>query len=655
MKLDRSSRIWTVIAAGMAMLPLLLLLKPSYQLLVLGCFALGAGSALSERMLPQWLRLVLTGSVVLLVLWLFGIGTGTRTFGRDAGSLLLVCMLGLKLLELGSLRDARSVVSFALFALMSAFLSDQGPITLLAALLAAGCVLAALARLAEAESETQPVGPLGSDLKLRAVTIGRMAAYSIPLALVGFFLFPRLATPLWGLPANSNEARTGLSESMSPGDFASLSTDDTPVLRVSFPAGIPAANQLYFRGPVLADFDGRTWNRSYWSRGEAAELGEGGRTIEHEVVQEPTDRRYLLALDVPNTVPDGAFLNRDRSLMVRLPQSKLVRNRFVSRQDVSFEAELAEPLRRAHLELPAGFNPRTGALIASWVAEDPRPEALIERALRLFNAEFTYTLDPGLLGRNSIDDFLFDTRRGFCEHFSAAFVVMMREAGVPARVVTGYLGGIPNPIGNYLIVRQSDAHAWTEVWLQGRGWVRIDPTSAVSPLRIESGADALSERGTFSRWMRPLLNVADWMRRGWNDYLLGFNATRQKDLLKPLGLEDADWRDLGIALAVAAGLALALTLYLLLRPTPDRRDPVERAFARFTARLARAGTVRLLHEPPQVFAERAAIAHPEVGAQIADLCARYHRWGYAPGGLNADAHTRLVAELLQFRVPPRSE
>ena len=323
MKLDRAAVYWSVLAAATSLLPLVLLLRPSSQMLVAACFAIGATAALTGRRVPTLLRLALIGAAALTVFWLFGIGFGARTFGRDAGSVLLASMLGLKLFELATIRDGRSVASFSLFSLMSAFLQDQGPLTLLLSLLAGACIIAALGRLAECESPGESAPDWREDARDRVRGVGRVVAYSLPLTLLGFVLIPRLASPLWGLPSNSNEARTGLSELMSPGDFASLYADDTPVLRVSFPDGVPAQNELYFRGPVLADFDGRRWTRSYWSRGGDPSPEVGGRTIVHEVEQEPTDRRYLLALDLPGTTPSDAFLNRERSVLVREPQSKL--------------------------------------------------------------------------------------------------------------------------------------------------------------------------------------------------------------------------------------------------------------------------------------------------------------------------------------------
>ena len=648
MKLDRAAVYWSVLAAATSLLPLVLLLRPSSQMLVAACFAIGATAALTGRRVPTLLRLALIGAAALTVFWLFGIGFGARTFGRDAGSVLLASMLGLKLFELATIRDGRSVASFSLFSLMSAFLQDQGPLTLLLSLLAGACIIAALGRLAECESPGESAPDWREDARDRVRGVGRVVAYSLPLTLLGFVLIPRLASPLWGLPSNSNDARTGLSELMSPGDFASLYADDTPVLRVSFPDGVPAQNELYFRGPVLADFDGRRWTRSYWSRGGDPSPEVGGRTIVHEVEQEPTDRRYLLALDLPGTTPSDAFLNRERSVLVREPQSKLRRTRFESRVGARFDIDLPRTLHDAFVRLPEDFNPRTHELIAQWQSEDARPTALIERALALFHAEFTYTLEPGLLGRDTVDAFLFETRRGYCEHFAAAFVVMMREAGLPARVVTGYLGGVVNPIGNYLIVRQSDAHAWAEVWIDGQGWLRVDPTSAVSPERIERGTDALDPPSDFALWMRPLGNAADWLRRGWNDYLLGFNAARQRDLLRPLGLEYADWRQIGAVLGVMAMLAVGLTLYFLLRPLRDPRGPVVEAFARFAQRVAGRDPSRRADETPRQFGARMATLRGDADG-IRRLCEQFHRWAYAGESASAQAEAELIRALRRYR------
>jgi transglutaminase-like putative cysteine protease len=355
-----------------------------------------------------------------------------------------------------------------------------------------------------------------------------------------------------------------------------------------------------------------------------------GSAVDYEIVQEPTDRRYLVALDLPLAAPEFMRMAFDGTLYAARPQTDLSRYRASSVTSYRFEPNLPAHQRESYLALPPGFNPRTRALVAQWRAEDASPEALVQRALDWFGAEFTYTVEPQLLGRDSVDDFLFNTQEGYCEYYASAFVVMMRMAQLPARVVTGYQGAYRNTIGDYWVVRHSDAHAWTEVWQEGRGWVRVDPTSAVSPARIERGTEALSGPQPF--WGRlggPLFEAGDWLQRHWNDLVLGFNAAQQRNLLHVFGLRDGSARDFGLILGIGAGIALAITLGVLLRAPRGPRDPLRRAYAEFLARLARAGVPKAAHEGPLAYAERVASALPESAAHVRTLSQRYARWRYA--------------------------
>lgn len=645
-KLDRGAARWTTLSATSSVLPLGLVLPGSVQGLLLLCFSLGAASTLSQRLLPRALRIALALLALVAVLWQFEIGS-VRMFGRDAGSALLAVMLGMKLLETETLRDGRSAVVFGLFAVMAAFLQDQGPSTLVLALIAGLISIATLSRLTAIEYPDGAQRVADDDVRMARVRLrgaGRMLAYSLPLALVGFFLFPRLAQPLWGLPQNTEAGRSGLSEDMSPGDISSLFVDDSPVLRVSFDEAIPPAPQRYFRGPVLHDFDGRRWTRGYLANNHPAELVALGPRLSYSVEQEPTDRRYLFALEQPDQPPRTVALDYGRALLVEKPLSKLTRTRFESVLNYRLEPTLPRTLQRWLTSLPEGFNPRTLALARQWQEEHGTPEGVIREALEWFNAEFTYTLEPPLLGRDSVDDFLFETRRGYCEHFSSAFTVLMRAAGYPARVVTGYQGGVVNPLGDYLVVRQSDAHAWAEVWMEGRGWVRVDPTNAVAPERIESGSQSLRPESAWREAGIPLRDAIDWLRRGWNDWVLGYGAAQQQQLLRPFGVDKADWRDLGVALIAAAGLALALTVALLLRRTGDGEHPVDRAWRRLRTRLRKAGYPLEPDSPPRRIANMLE-AQPE----LSKLCQRYSDWAFGrPTQRESDAD--LLAALRRARV-----
>ena len=643
--IDRHTFAWCAAAVGASLLPLAQTLRPGMIALLAALAVIGTLAGLRAQPLSHFIRLPLTLGVAGAVMWAYDFN-----IGRDTGAALLVTMLALKLLETRRVRDARSVLSFALFAVMAGFLQDQSPLTLVLAIVATLLVLGALARVADVESPAalEPVR-----VPRRLAAIARLLAFSVPLAVVAFFLFPRLGTPMWGLPENSATSRTGLSDEMAPGDIAQLYVDDSPVLRVQFEGSPPRQGELYWRGPVLSLFDGRRWTRSTFLSNNlpAAALEPLGPPVRYRMEQEPTDRRYLIALDVPATVPENARMGLDRMLSRRRAQTLLTSYEVTSYTQYRLEPELMQTLRRNLTELPLSFNPRTLSLVRQWESEGVRGEALIRRALEWFNREFTYTLTPSLLGRDSIDDFLFNTKAGYCEHFSSAFVVMMRAGGMPARVVTGYQGGRPNGVGNYWMIRQSDAHAWAEVWLEGRGWVRIDPTSAVAPERIERGTESLAPQNAWQRFTQPWKDAGDFVRRGWNELVLGFDAARQRALLGRAGIDSTNTPQMGLALAAGVALGLGVTLWLLLRRPRDARDRLGQAYARFLARLAHAGVDKPPHEGPLDFAQRAAQAVPQAAENVLALSHRYLRHRYARSTPGTGEEDALCADLRRFRVP----
>lgn len=647
--LDRATLAWCAAATLGALVPLAVSLPAWLVGLLVLLVVLGVAIGWSGRRLPGWIRLPLTLGVAGSVLFAHGF-----RFGRDTGAALLVTMLALKLLETRHVRDARSLLGFALFAIMAAFLQSQAPGVLLVALCGVLLVLAAMARVTEAEFVTAQVLDAPAPWR-RLAGAGRLLALSVPLAAAAFFFFPRLGTPLWGLPENVASARTGLSDSMEPGDIAQLYADDSPAFRVTFDGAAPAPQQMYWRGPVLSVFEGRRWVRNgidMYNR-PPAELATEGPPIDYDITFEATDRRYLVALDLPVAAPPEAnAFGSDRSILVRRPVGTILQYRVRSYPRYRFEPELLRTVRDDMTRLPANSNPRTVAMVRQWVDSGDGPRRVIERALAMFRADFTYTLTPLLLGRDSVDEFLFGTRQGYCEHYAAAFAVIMRAADIPARIVTGYQGGYPNALGGYWIVRHSDAHAWVEVWLEGEGWVRVDPTSAVAPERIQRGASALAgEPSDWQRYAQPLLDASDWARRTWNDVVLGFNAAQQRNLLRPFGIPEASMSQLGIALAVCAGLALLLTVGILLRRPSVPRDPVHRAWQRFQQRVARSGVRKQPHEGAVAFGERAAQALPQAGAELVALSRRYARRRYASERVDAAADRALCDALRRFRVP----
>lgn len=645
LQLDAGSRGWTLAAAGACLLPLLLQL-PGLLGALTGLVAAGVAVVSWRRTIPGAARLLLALGMLGLVL-----AMSDFRIGRDTGTAVLAAMLAIKPAETFRLRDARSLLGFALFAPFGTFLLDQGPVSLVLGLAGAVLVLMALQRLAELESGE----PLATGAGPRLRRVGKLLALGLPLALAAFWLFPRLASPLWGVPERAM-ATTGLSDEMSPGDWLDLLVDDSPALRVRFQGAEPDRTQMYWRGPVMWQFDGRTWSRSDWlARAAPAPVEHAGPRWTYQVEVEPTERRQLVALDLPVEAPEGVRMGRDLELFTRRPLSALTRWTMTSAPPARFDHELAPQLRRAALALPEGFNPRTVDLAQQWRAEaGDDDEAIVQRALDWITDDFAYSLSTPLAGRHGVDEFLFDQQVGFCEHYAGAYTVLMRAAGIPARVVTGYVGGYRNPFGDYWLVRRSDAHAWVEVWLEGEGWRRVDPTAAVAPERIyDTVADRQSGTGIGGALggAGGLFDFGDWLRMGWNDLLLGFDAERQATLLRPLGIERLDPVRLALSFALVALLAL-LWMVWLSRRGERQPDPVLRAWHRLDARYRRLGLGRDPCEPAQQWACRVDEA---LGGDpgLLELSRRFSNSRYAPAHTRQPGTRQLARDLRRHRPPRR--
>jgi transglutaminase-like putative cysteine protease len=575
---------------------------------------------------PKPIRLVLVLGLTLLVGWHYG-----SLVGRHAGSALLGTMLVLKLMESERLRDARLVAVFSLFVLLTQFLFSE---SLGLTLYVGFCVLLIFAGLREfSNSHGEFSGwrtQLGLAWRQRLKPAVLVAALALPLTLCLFLLFPRLGSPLWGAPLDPAGGRTGISDSMAPGDISALIIDDSPAFRVTLLSGqMPPRSQRFWRGPVLWQFDGRTWTRPgyLFNNYEASTLEARDDPVRYQLIMEPTEQPWVLALDVPTAAPEGLRLGADQVLRAPRPIIRAERFELSSATHYLLEPELLPTWRRLALELPIGYNPRSQALARGWRAELGGDDAaIIQRALAWFNREFSYSLTPPLLGLHSVDEFLFETREGFCEHYASAFAVLMRAAGIPTRVVTGYLGGQYNALGGFWLVLQSDAHAWNEVWLEGRGWVRVDPTAAVAPERVFSdrGAASLGDDERAARsWWAGIRDVRDWIGHQWITSVLNFNARVQRHVLKPLGVRDADWRDLGLALMVVFLVLSAFWLVLALRGPRPPRDPLLAAWRLLGRRLAAVGLARRHNEGPEDWLRRAAAARPQDASILDAMRSRF--------------------------------
>jgi len=567
---------------------------------------------------PYWLLLTITlGSVGGLLI------SFHTLFGREVGVTMLILLATLKLLEMRAARDAAVVINLACFIIITNFFYSQSIPTALFMLATLLVIMTTWVHLQTGTLALLPRVRIAAVLLLQA----------IPLMLVLFVLFPRVQGPLWGLPQDAY-ASSGLDDKMSPGSLSKLSLSDAVAFRVMFNGNPPLREQMYWRGPVLWEFDGQTWTPGRAASSKVAQLDSLSGPIDYTVTLEPHNKTWLFALEMPTSVSIPAGMTYDLQLRQKSPVNARLRYDVHSQLGYRANAE-EEPfqLRRALL-LPRGLNPRARQLAAEWRTSGGSDEAIMRAALRNFSQQgFSYTLEPPPLpGFNAIDDFLFETRQGFCEHYASSFVFLMRAAGVPARVVTGYQGAEYNDLGNYYIVRQSDAHAWAEVWLSERGWVRVDPTAAIAPARVQSGlAAAMPDSAvlpfmarTQLSWLRSLRFNMDALANQWNQWVLGYNQERQFAFLTRLGMEAITWQKL--ALNMLAGVALLVglfALFMLRRLYVRNTDAVQALYLKFCRKLEKKGIVRAAHEGPQDFAARAMLLKPQHADAIRNITARY--------------------------------
>ena len=643
-------------------------IAPQVSNLPLWCSGMAAG-------LLMWRAyLAVRGFVLPARWWLFGllvVATGATYFthrtlvGREAGVTYIVVLLSLKTLEMRGQRDTFVIFFLGFFTLLSNFFFSQSLLTALAMLVGMLGLLTALV------NSHMPVGrpPLVHAAKIA----GWMALLGAPVMVALFLLFPRIA-PLWGVPGDAMSGRTGLSSSMQVGTIASLALDDSVALRIRFDGPTPRMADMYFRGPVLGSFDGKEWRPPQpflpARAASIAQLEVQGTVYSYQVTLEPNNKPWILVLDAADAKPalEGfrTTMTPELQWIADRPVTDLVR--YTAQSHTAFRHG---PLRRGaflqeFVDLPANFNPRTRQLAAD-ILTDPGNQgadtaALVNRVLeRLRTGGYLYTLDPGVFGTHTADEFWFDKKAGFCEHIASSFVLLMRAMNIPARIVTGYQGGDLNSIDGYWTVRQSDAHAWTEVWMPERGWVRVDPTSAVSPGRTGTITRLVAPRNAitqalanvnpqFALNLRTLWEAAN---NRWNQWVLNYTQTKQMDMLRKLGFESPSWEDLTyvlIALLVSAStLGAAWTLW-----ERHRHDPWLRLLHNATQHLRKAGLQLPDTAPPR---QVAAVLQTHAGSGNADVAAivqwllRMEAWRYARHAHSAQAQ-QLGTLQREFRSLP---
>jgi protein-glutamine gamma-glutamyltransferase len=565
--------------------------------------------------------------------------------GRDAGVTMIVLLLALKTLEMRARRDAFVVFFLGFFTMLTNFFFSQSLLT------AAAMLLALLGLLTALVNAHMPVGR--PSLAQAARTAGWMTLLGAPFMAVLFVLFPRLA-PLWGIPGDAMSGRSGLAASMQVGNIASLALDETIAMRVKFDGAPPLRSDLYFRGPVLSTFDGREWRPLQSRLGSrmsaplpgSAQLDVFGEPVRYEVTLEPNNRPWIPVLDAAAVSPSAAgwpmAMTSELQWVAQRPVTDLLR--YSAQSHPSFRhgpRGSAAALPPQYVELPPGFNPRTLALAAQLrgdpsVAAGGAP-ALVQAVLeRLRTGNYQYTLEPGVYGIHSADEFWFDRKQGFCEHIASAFVVLMRAMDIPARIVTGYQGGERNSVDGFWVLRQSDAHAWTEVWLAGPGWVRVDPTTAVAPGRTGAFQRLQAPRGVIATAFGSVTpNLAASLRaawealdNSWNQWVLNYTQSKQLGLLKNLGFTSPSWEDLSyVLLALLVVVALAGAAWTLW----DRRqhDPWLRLLGRTRSRLRRAGIELPDTAPPRQIATVVTARFGDRGKSLADWLLKLESQRYA--------------------------
>jgi len=642
---------------------------PQVGNLPLWCSLLAAGVllwrgwlAVTLRPLPsRWWLLALLALTVAATLF-----THKTILGRDAGVTMIVVLLALKTLELRAKRDAFVVFFLSFFTMLTNFFFSQSLLT------AAAMLIALLGLLTALVNAHMPVGK--PPLLQAAKTAGWMALLGAPIMLVLFMLFPRLA-PLWGIPSDAMSGRSGLSATLQVGNIARLALDDSIAMRIRFEGAAPLQSDLYFRGPVLSTFDGRNWlplRSAFPPRMQPpANLQVLGAPVTYQVTLEPTQHPWLLVLDATPSKP--ALRGVDASMTSELqwvtdhPMADLVR--YTAQSYPDFRHGPTRPMAglQDYLDLPAGFNPRTRQLAAE-LRRDPRyasadgaqrVAAVLER---LRTGDYRYTLDPGVFGRDSADEFWFDRKEGFCEHIASSFVILMRALNVPARIVTGYQGGEKNAVDGFWIVRQSDAHAWAEVWLAGRGWVRVDPTAAVAPGRVGTLQRLQAPRGVIANallgnvspeFAQSLRALWDAVNNRWNQSVLNYTQGKQLNLLKNIGFASPSWEDLIYLLIGIVVLATLMGAVWTLWER-SRQDPWLRLLETATARLQKAGVSIAPRSPPRRMAEQLAQQlGPENPSALAlrDWLLRLEAQRYAPPGAQRTHLATLQREFNQLVWP----
>jgi len=623
--------------------------------------------------LPIWLSLVTTSLVVwraayelrlvkipgklvlfiLTLMMLIGIIFSYHTlFGRNAGSAMLLGLLCLKLFEIKTFREISLIINLALFSIVINFLFNQSIPVALTMILALVFLFTALVSFQHDYKKLTALSPIPAELvrlneKQHFKLAIKMLTQAIPFAIVLFILFPRVDGPLWGLPEDAFAAKTGLSDEMSPGRISQLSDNEAVAFRVKFDSPIPASDKLYWRGPVMWHFDGYNWRAPDTERIAVSDFSFTALSAKtnYTITLQPHNSYWLFALDIPASLPDRTRLSGNMQLLSMSPVQKLKRYQLTSYTKYVLPTYSSITLDR-YLQLPQSdqSSPDANLYKSRRLIEelkDTNPAQTVNNVLNYFATQnFYYSRTPPLLFDNPIDEFLFESKRGYCEHYASSFTVLMRLAGIPARIVTGYQGGEMNPIDNFMTLRQSDAHAWSEVFLGKQGWVRVDPTAAIPPGNIENTADALRLNSTlkkpdalfksswFGKQMKKMRYAWDAMNNRWNQWVLGYNNKKQKAFFEAIGIKEITWQGLSQLLFTILAVLTGILAYIVFSSQQQKQSEVQKYYAKFLSKLKRYQLVKAPSEGAVDFCQRAILKQPGKESAIKSITHLYQELRY---------------------------
>jgi len=601
---------------------------PGWSIILIGALFIWRIICIKQTgwLIPKWLLVVIT---------IFAM-TGTFIYlgtliGKTAGSVLLSILLAVKLHESRSRRDYMILIALSFFIIVTNFLFSQSIPTVLYML--ASIIVLVMSMI----SINQDDAPIEQVYKLKLAT--KMLFQALPLMLIMFVLFPRISSPLWSLPEDQQSATTGLSDTMSPGNISNLIQSNAIAFRAKFENIVPHQNQLYWRALVLWYFDGQTWEKGKQNLSPAPFLSSSAPAVAYTITLEPHHKDWLFALDMPVEVTDDInytnnFLLRSKEKITGLYQYKVK-----STLNYKIQPNISAWENSAGLKIPTNSNKKTILLGQQLAKKYNNPEDIVNHMLSFFNQKnFHYTLSPPATpGFDPVDQFLFDTRQGFCEHYASSFTLIMRAAGIPARVVLGYQGGTINPLNQIHTIAQSDAHAWAEVWIKNRGWVRVDPTAAIAPQRVEKNLNAaLSPAESRPFYMQLNTGIFQSMRfywdaldNQWNQWIVGYDAERQQNLLSSFLNKKLALSDLILLMVITFSIALIIIILFIMKPWQKQKlDPVLRVYQQFCEKLSSQGIERQLHEGPLDFAQRATEKLPQQRNSIELITRLYIRLRY---------------------------